>query len=74
MEEIKIKQEVILNLLVEKLYDCLEVNYKGKIEFDSYELKSKDVLFLLNQHDPIRFEAYCKFLLETNKKEEEENG
>lgn len=71
MEEIKIKQEVVLNLLIEKLYDCLEVNHKGKIEFDNYDLKSKDVLFLLNQYDPIRFEAYCKFLLETNKKEEE---
>lgn len=74
MEEIKIKQEIVTNLLIDKLYDCLEVNYKGKIEFDSYDLKSKEVLFLLNQYDPIRFEAYCKFLLETNKKEEEQNG
>ena len=62
MEETKIKQDIIIRLLIEKLYGCLEAR-DGKIIFDKYNIENKDLLFLLREYDNEKFMAYTKMLL-----------
>ena len=69
MDELKIKQEIIINLLIEKLYDGLEVE-SGKVVYDRYNLSNKEVKFLLKEYDEKRFNTYCEMLIESAKKED----
>ena len=72
MEETKIKQDIVTRLLMERLYDCLQVNSKNEIVFEKYELTSKELIFLMKEYDTERFEAYCNFLKGTKQIDIEE--
>ena len=61
----EIKKEIIIDLLIDKLFGCLEVE-NGKVHFDKYDISSKEVLFLLEHYDKERYDAYCKLLLIKN--------
>ena len=57
-----IKKGLIIDMLIDKLYDCLVVE-QGKIDFSKYDLSSKDIMYLLKHYDSERFDAYSKLLL-----------
>ena len=69
MDELKIKQEIIIKLLIEKLYDGLEVE-SGKVVYDRFNLTNKEIKFLLKEYDEKRFNTYCEMLIESAKKED----
>lgn len=69
MDELKIKQDIIIKLLIEKLYDGLEVE-SGKVVYDRYNLTNKEIKFLLKEYDEKRFNTYCEMLIESAKKED----
>lgn len=69
MDELKIKQEIIIKLLIEKLYDGLEVE-SGKVVYDRYNLTNKEIKFLLKEYDEKRFNTYSEMLIESAKKED----
>lgn len=62
MEKENIKKEIIIELLLDKLYRCLEVENK-KIGFDKYKVNEKDMQFLLEKYDKDKYDAYCEMLL-----------
>lgn len=62
MEKDILRKEIVLELLIEKLFSCIEINDKGEIEFEKYNMTSKDTLFLLEQYDKEKYDAYCKVL------------
>ena len=64
MEKENIKKEILLDLLVDKLYECLEVE-DGKVSFERYNIDYKDIQYLLKKLDEDRYNAYCEMLLNT---------
>ena len=62
MEEKEIiKKQIIVELLIDKLYGCIELE-NGKITFDKYDINGKELLFLLKQYDNEKFDAICDLL------------
>ena len=62
MEKESIKKEILIDLIVDKLYRCLEAE-DGKVNFEKYNIDSKDVQYLLKKLDEERYNAYCEMLL-----------
>ncbi len=67
MEKEIIKKEIIVELLFDKLFRCLNVENK-KVVFERYDLNEEDMQFLLKKYDEEKYNAYCEMLL--NKKED----
>lgn len=62
MEKENIKKEILLDLLIDKLFRCLEAE-DGKVSFEKYKIDSKDIDYLLKKLDGERYNAYCEMLL-----------
>lgn len=67
MEKESIKKEILIDLILEKLYRCLSVE-KNKVVFDRYNLNEEDMQYILKELDEERYKVYCEMLL--NKKED----
>jgi len=63
MEKENIKKEILMELIVDKIYECLGVTSEGTIYFDKYDIDVKDVQHLLKKLDEERYNAYCEMLL-----------
>lgn len=67
MEKENLKKEIIIELIIDKLFRCLEVE-DGIINFEKYNINREDMQFLLKKYDEEKYNAYCEMLL--NKKED----
>lgn len=67
MEKESIKKEILIDLLLDKLYRCLSVE-KNEVVFDRYDLNEEDMQYILKKLDEERYKVYCEMLL--NKKED----
>lgn len=69
-EKEKIRKEVILELIIDKQYDCLKVNSNKQLKFDKYSIDDKQMLYLLKQYDIEKFNAYVNLLQQNNEEED----
>ena len=67
MEKENIKKEIISDFIMDKLYNCLELD-NGKIIFDRYNLSDKEMLYMLKKFDEEKFETYSEILKSNEEK------
>lgn len=63
MEEKELREKIIREMIIDKLFNCLQKNSKGKIYFDDYKLDGKDMVYLLEKYDNQKFNEYKELLL-----------
>lgn len=60
MDEDEIRKYLIIDMIIDKMFDCLEIDCleNKKIVFDRYNLNDKEMLYLLKKYDEKRFMMY----------------
>ena len=64
MPEEEIRKEIIADLIINSLYNCLEVE-SNKITLNTYDLNEKLIVQLLKQYDKLKFETLTESLLDS---------
>ena len=60
-ERQEIKREIIKEMLFDRLYRCIEI-VNDEAKFDKYNLDNDDLLYMLRQYDPEKFDTYVEIL------------
>lgn len=56
-ERLELKREIIKELIFDRLYRCIELDNDGIANFDKYNLDCADMLYMIKQYDPEKFET-----------------
>lgn len=62
--EEKIRKDLINEIIIDKLFNCLKLTSKGTIKFDYYKISESEMTYLLKKFDAIKFKQYEEILTE----------
>ena len=62
--EEKIRKELINEIIIDKLFNCLKLTSKGTVKFDYYKISENEMTYLLKKYDEEKFNQYEEILTE----------
>ena len=62
--EEKIRKDLINEIIIDKLFNCLELSTKGTIKFDYHNISENEFTYLLKKYDEEKFKQYEEILTE----------
>ena len=62
--EERIRKDLINEIILDKLFNCLKLTSKGTVKFDYYKMSESEMTYLLKKFDAEKFKQYEEILTE----------